>query len=279
MRLPFLGRRSSKLDLTAIALAPLGVMVVIASQLVAGAPLGTLLRAEAALIVIGGTLAALLLSHSPRELVATVRAAAATFLIPVDEERALAKTMIALAGVAHRRGLVAVETDLEGINDVFLREGVSYAIDEPSAQSLRHLLTVETAARASAEEAPARLFETAAGYAPTLGILGAVLGLIDVMRHLTAPSALGGGIAVAFAATVYGVGLANLLLLPLAGRLRQHACRAARRRELVTHGVCAIHQRMHPRALAHTFRAYGIDIADEGPGRVNRTELRGRIPA
>ena len=271
--------RKSRFDLTALALAPLGLVVVVVSQLLAGAPLGALLRPEAAVIVFGGTCAALLVSYAPRELAAAVRAAIATFRVGRDDARTLAKTMLVLAGIAHRRGLVAVEAELEGVTDGFLREGVSYAIDNPPAEALRNLLAVESSAMTAADEAPARLFETAAGYAPTFGILGAVLGLIDVMRHLSAPSVLGNGVAAAFAATVYGLGIANLIFLPLAGRLRQHAAHAARRRELIAHGISAIHQRMPPRALAYTLRAYGVEISDEVPTIIARATDRSRIPA
>ena len=271
--------RTSRFDLTALALAPLGVVVIILSQLVAGAPLGALLRPEAAVIVFGGTCAALLVSYAPRELGAAIRAAIATFRVGKDDTRSLAQTMLVLAGIAHRRGLVAVESELESVTDGFLREGVNYAIDNPSPESLRNLLTVESSALTVAEEAPARLFETAAGYAPTFGILGAVLGLIDVMRHLSAPSVLGNGVAAAFAATVYGLGIANLIFLPIAGRLRQHAAHAARRRELIAHGICSIHQRTPPRALAYTLRAYGVEISEDAPTLVARTTELGRISA
>jgi chemotaxis protein MotA len=125
---------------------------------------------------------------------------------------------------------------------------------------------MERTTRGADEDAPARLLETAAGYAPTFGILGAVLGLIHVMQSLNTPKGLGGGVAVAFVATVYGVGAANLLLLPLAGRIRERAALAARRRELMVHGICAIHQRLHPRVVAHKLRANG---ARSRPGQAS----------
>jgi chemotaxis protein MotA len=140
---------------------------------------------------------------------------------------------------------------------------------------------VESDARSAEDEAPARFFEAAAGYTPTLGILGAVLGLIHVMRNLSAPDALGSGIAVAFVATVCGVGVANLLLLPLAGRLREHAAVRVRRRELMTQGICAIHQRVHPRVLTQKLRAFAVkpSILDDRAARLALTDRARRLPA
>ncbi len=122
------------------------------------------------------------------------------------------------------------------------------------------MLTVEKESREAEDELPARIFEAAAGYAPTMGILGAVLGLMRVMEHLSAPGTLGGGIALAFVATVYGVGSANLVLLPIAGRLRERAAVQARRRELITQGLQGMQQRLNPRLLAHKLRAFSSRV-------------------
>jgi chemotaxis protein MotA len=277
---PF-GRKPSRrrLDVVAMALAPIGILVVLLAQVIAGVPMRALLRVEAALVVVGGTMGALLISYSAREIWAAGRAVARTFLAARSDVDALATTIIRLATGAHRRGLVAIESELDAVADPFLREGVRHAIDEASAEALRSLLAAESAARSAEEESPARVFEAAAGYAPTLGILGAVLGLIDVMRNLAAPGALGDGIAVAFVATVYGVGVANLVLLPLAGRLRERAEQGARRRELMTHGICAIHQRIHPRALAHALRSFGATSLEERTARLLRADPGLRLPA
>jgi len=266
-------------DVAAIALAPLGMTVVFLSQIANGVPLLALLQLEAALIVAGGTLGALFLTYSPGEMLDALRAAGRTFMTPRADLDAIAATMVGLATRGHRRGLVTLEAELDSIADPFLREGVRHAIDEPSADAVRSLLTVEATARHADDEAPSRIFEAAAGYAPTLGILGAVLGLIDVMRHLSAPTALGSGIAVAFVSTVYGVGLANLVLLPIAGRLRERAAQAARRRELMIHGICGIHQRVHPRALAHTLRAFGAKVVEDKSTRLLRSDQGRRLPA
>jgi chemotaxis protein MotA len=183
---------------------------------------------------------------------------------------------------AHRKGLPALESEIEDIDDPFLRDGLALVVDGTSATLLGEMLTAEKAAREEEEEMPARIFEAAAGYAPTMGILGAVLGLMRVMEHLSAPGVLGGGIALAFVATVYGVGGANLVLLPIAGRLRERSAAQARRRELITQGLQGMQQRVNPRLLAHKLRTFSSRVPriDEltamPPGRPVRSP---RIPA
>ncbi len=173
---------------------------------------------------------------------------------------ALAATIVAVSIRAHRRGLMAIESELDGIADPFLREGLALAVDGTETATLREMLTVESTVGSADDEAVARVFDSAAGYAPTLGILGAVLGLVRVMEHLATPASLGPGIATAFIATVYGVGSANLLLLPLAGRLRERAAAEARRRDIILHGVCAIQDRLHPRLVSQKLRTLVAEV-------------------
>jgi chemotaxis protein MotA len=142
------------------------------------------------------------------------------------------------------------------VHDPFLRNGLMLAIDGVSSDMLREALNVERVAQESRDDVPARVFEAAAGYAPTLGILGAVLGLIRVMETLVAPQALGSGIAIAFVSTVYGVGSANLILLPIAARLRERSATAARRRDLIIEALVDVQQRLNPRLVAQKTRGF-----------------------
>jgi chemotaxis protein MotA len=246
------GRRV--LDLASLLTLPLGIGVVILAQLLEGGAPRALLQGPAALIVFGGTCAAVLVSYSPREVGRAVRAAAATFEQARDDTDALLTKLVALAGRAHRKGLMSLEAELAGIENRFLSDGLLLIVDGVAIETLRDMVAAERRARDADEERPARVFEAAAGYAPTLGILGAVLGLIEVMQHLSQPAALGSGIAVAFVATVYGVGAANLLFLPLAGRLRERAAAASRRRDLVAEALFAIHARTNPRIVAQKLK-------------------------
>ncbi len=242
-------------DVPSILLAPLGLIVVIVAQSADGLAARTLVNGSAALIVFGGTLGAVLVSYSPRELVRAARAALDAFRRRDDDTAALGATLVAMAGRAHRVGLMAMEPEIDALGDPFLREGLELVVDDTPADLVEQFLAAERDARAAEDDAPARLFESAAGYAPTLGILGAVLGLIRVMQTIGATPSFGTGIGSAFVATVYGVGLANLVLLPIAGRLRERASVAARRREIVVQGIRAIQKRTHPRLVARGLRS------------------------
>jgi len=243
-----------RLDIASLATLPLGIVVVIGAQLLEGGAPTSLLQAAAALIVFGGTIAAVLISYSPQEVLRAVQSAARTFRVVEDTTDALATRLVAIAGRAHRKGLMSLESELNTIDDSFLRDGLMLIVDGIAIEGLQDVVATERRARDTDDEAPARIFEAAAGYAPTLGILGAVLGLIQVMQHLSQPNALGSGIAVAFVATVYGVGSANLLFLPIAGRMRERAANASRRRDLVAEALFAIHARMNPRLVAQKLK-------------------------
>ena len=247
-------RRRRVFDLASILMLPLGIAIVVAAQWLEGGAPRALLQGPAALIVFGGTVAAVLISYSPAEVASAIRAATRTFERTADDTDALMSRLIAIAGRAHRKGLMSLEAELGDLDNRFLRDGVTLIVDGVSIETLRDMALAERKARDADEEMPARVFEAAAGYAPTLGILGAVLGLIEVMHHLSEPAALGSGIAVAFVATVYGVGAANLLFLPIAARLRERAATASRRRDLVAEALFAIHARTNPRLVAHKLK-------------------------
>jgi chemotaxis protein MotA len=249
-----LAPRRSRLDVPSLVVLPLGIAVVLGAQMLEGGAPRSLLQGAAALIVFGGTLAAVLISYSPHEVLRAIRSAARTFRIVEDTTDALSARLVTLAGRAHRKGLISLEAELASIDDGFLHDGLTLIVDGIALEGLRDVVEMERRARDADEEAPARVFEAAAGYAPTLGILGAVLGLIQVMQHLSEPGALGAGIAVAFVATVYGVGSANLLFLPIAGRMRERAANASRRRDLIAEALFAIHARMHPRLVAQKLK-------------------------
>ena len=255
-------RRRTGVDVGSIAALPLGIGVVLLAQYLDGGSLESLLQVTAALIVGGGTLAATLVSYSPRDVVSACRAAVRAFRRVDHDTTALTRRVLGLAVHAHRGGVMALETEIDSIDDPFLRNGLGLAVDGASADALRDILSAEMHAQEAEDEAPARVFEAAAGYAPTLGIVGAVLGLIHVMEHLEAPGALGSGIAVAFVSTLYGIGVANLVLLPLASRLRERAADSARHREIMIEALVAMQQRTNPRLVAQKLRALAPEVAE-----------------
>lgn len=249
-------RRRSKLELATVLGIPAAFAVVLLAQTLEGAPARALWQPTAALVVFGGTFAAVLVSY-PFALVRRTGAAVGSALVapPESFDRVLAD-IVGYAQVSRRRGLMALEGELDRVDDAFQRLALTLAVDNTSSKISRQILESESDARREHDEAPAEVLEAAAGYAPTLGILGAVLGLIHVMQHLSDPSRLGDGIAVAFVATVYGVAGANLFLLPLATRLRGNARRAALLREVVIEGMTSVQDGVNPRVIEQKLRGY-----------------------
>ncbi len=241
-------------DVASLLAVPVGAVCVLAGQWLQGGDASALVHGAAALIVFGGSLGAVLVSHSPGQAFRALQCALETFRRERRELPALGARMTALAMRAHRRGVQALEHELAEESDPFLRSGLSLVIDGASGHELGRVLSVERHGADAEDDACARVWESAAGYAPTLGILGAVLGLIQVLQHLRSPEALGAGIATAFVSTVYGVASANLLFLPLAGRVRERGAACARQRELVAEGLLAISDGASPRLVADRIR-------------------------
>jgi chemotaxis protein MotA len=260
-----------RIDGAVLVGALVGIGLVLGGHGLEGGRLQSLLQGAAAVIVFGGTLGAVLVSFPLRD----IRHAVASLRYLVVDDAPAADGVVALIGRfalrARKEGLLALEDDAERLTDPFLKRALALAIDGTNSTTLRAMLEDEIGAREEAEELPARVFEAAGGYAPTVGILGAVLGLIHVMENLADPGNLGSGIAVAFVATVYGVGSANLIFLPIGSRFRARAQRNAKRREAVLEGVMAIQEGLNPRLIDQKLRGLlGVDGSAPRPGVTGR---------
>jgi chemotaxis protein MotA len=242
-------RRGPRLDLSTIASLGLIALVMAGAQAVEGARASSLLQPTAALIVIGGTAAALILSFPFPVLIRTWHAVVSVMRVTPEPEKSLVARFEQYAVRVLRKGVLAIEPEIATTQDPFMKRALGMVADGVDGPGLRDSLTTFSRAQEDGDEECALVLETAAGYAPTLGILGAVLGLIRVMENLGSPSSVGAGIAVAFVATVYGVGVANLLLLPLASRLRAVSRTAALTRELIIEGAVILQGRAHPRLV------------------------------
>jgi chemotaxis protein MotA len=244
--------QGSRTDLSSILSLPLMLALLLATQWLEGGRVRTLLQPAAGLIVFGGTFAALLLSFP----LATLRRSVAAVRLAFSSDPPRAPALIARFGDyavrSRHRGILTLESEIAGEPDLFLARALELAVDGVPQKNLQQALEIDSRAREDADMESADVLEAAAGYTPTLGILGAVLGLIQVMEHLATPAAIGSGIAVAFVATVYGVGAANLVLLPLATRLRGRARDAAVAREIIIEGILTLQQGLNPRlVVAH----------------------------
>jgi chemotaxis protein MotA len=179
------------------------------------------------------------------------------------QEAQLIAELVAFANKARRKGVVSLDEDLKRIQDPFLKQTLMLAVDGTEPADLRKIMHVNLDSITEDEERLPAVFESAGGFSPTIGILGAVLGLIQVMQHLEDIQAVGRGIAVAFVATIYGVGVANLFLLPIAGKMRLRIRNGHRRREMVLEGVISILEGMNPRMLEIKLTGFLEDWARE----------------
>ena len=215
-----------------------------------GGKISQILQPTAALIVFGGTMGAILLQFPLSTVTTAFRSLGNVFVTPQKQNEELMQLLISFANKARREGVVSLDADPAGITDPFLRQSLMLAVDGTEPAELRKIMRVALDCASEREERLPLVFESAGGFSPTIGILGAVLGLIQVMQHLDNIQEVGRGIAVAFVATIYGVGVANLFFLPFAGKIRIHLRDDQQRREMMLEGVISILEGMNPRMLA-----------------------------
>ncbi len=244
------------MDLNTIAGVVIAIGMILLGQHLEGGHAGSLVQPTAALIVFGGTLGAVMVAFPMNEFVHGLKLAKLAFTNPKHDLGGVAKEIVELATIARKDGVLALEGRLADVKDPFMRKALSYVVDGVDAEVTRDSLDAAIDAEFHEVCAAAKVWESAGGFAPTIGILGAVLGLIHVMENLSDPSKLGGGIAVAFVATVYAVGAANILFLPMAGKIKRRLVLAKERKTLVMEGVLAIQEGLNPRVLEEKLRAY-----------------------
>jgi chemotaxis protein MotA len=210
----------------------------------------------AALIVFGGTLGAVMVNTPLGTLKAALGQARMVLFERGHNPSALIDQIIVYATKARKQGIISLESDAASITDPFLQKAVNLAVDGTDLDDLKAMMELEIdLAEQSAEDA-AKVFDSGGGYAPTIGIIGAVLGLIQVMKNLANLEEVGHGIAVAFVATVYGVGLANVVLLPAGGKIRARAAKDRQLRELALAGVTGIVEGANPKLIRTKLNAY-----------------------
>ncbi|MGC9199499.1 MAG: flagellar motor protein [Acidobacteriaceae bacterium] len=213
----------------------------------------------AALIVLGGTLGAVMVQFPVRVLSQALIRLKDLFLQRHPMPDSLVQHLLRYAYKARKEGLLSLDNELVKIQDPFLRESLMLAIDGVKPADLRKMMELQLEYEGEKDERIPKVFDAAGGFAPTFGILGAVLGLIQVMQRLQNMDAVGKGIAVAFVATIYGVGAANLLFLPMAGKLRIVVRQKQVLREMTLEAVLAIVEGVHPRALEQRLNSFGTE--------------------
>ncbi len=242
------------------ALSIVGVLLalgaILLGQSLEGGHVASLLNGPAALIVLGGTLGASMLQTPLSVFSQAMRSIVLVFRPPAMDAGLTIKKIVSWSTISRQQGLLGLESIGEAEKNPFARKGLRMLVDGSEPEVIRSVLETEMDAREHRELQAARVFEGMGGYAPTIGILGAVMGLIHVMENLSEPDKLGPGIAVAFVATIYGVALANLLLLPVANKLKSIAHSGARMREMIIEGIVSIAQGENPRSIELRLQSY-----------------------
>lgn len=242
-----------KLSLFGILIALIGIL---GGQMLEGGSAVTLLQLAAFLIVFGGTVGAVMLQNPLKVFINGVRLGKWAFVTPQFGAQKQIAQLCSWSNIARKDGVLKLEDQLDLVKDSFMRKGLQMLVDGNSGEKIREVMEVEVQAYEQLSFQSARVWEAAAGYAPTLGIMGAVLGLVHVMQSLGDPARLGSGIAVAFVSTIYGLALANLIFLPVAGKLKMLILRQVTMHEMVIDGLVMIAHGENTRFIEMKLQGY-----------------------
>ena len=238
----------------------IALFFILFGQWLEGGHAGSLVQLTALLIVGGGTLGAVVTANPGHVLKGSLKMAGLAMKNVKDDKPELSKMLLDFAVLARKDGVLALEAKMSSISDPFLKRAIGMVVDGVDRNVARDVLE----SQAHHDNAAAKVWESAGGFAPTVGILGAVLGLIHVMENLSDPSKLGPGIAVAFVATIYGVGMSNLIFLPLAQKAKMKITAQKDRKTLIIEAVLGIQEGMSTNALSEKIVAYGGVVEGRG---------------
>lgn len=246
------------MDKISLAGLIIGIIAIVGGQALEGGHVGSLAQPTAFLIVAGGTLGAVMLQSPYSTFRLGFRMAKWVWFPPVIDYPKLIQHVSNWSQVSRREGLLALEGFIGPMKDDFARKGLQLLVDGVEPERIREVMEVQINTYEEELRQGAKVWEAAGGYSPTIGILGAVMGLIHVMENLSDPSKLGAGIAVAFVATIYGVGLANLVYLPMANKLKAQVMRHVTYREMLVDGIIGIANGDNPRIIEIRLKGYSL---------------------
>ncbi len=258
------------IDLLSLFGLILGVGSILLGQFLDGGHMGTLINGPAALIVIGGTFGAVMLQSPANVFLRGLKISSWIFFPPrFHTEESIAR-IIDWSNIARKEGLLGLEIVAEEEEDLFARKGLELLVDGSEPEVMRSIMELEIDAKESFDTLASKIYEAMGGFSPTIGIIGAVMGLIHVMGNLSDPSKLGSGIAVAFVATIYGVGAANLLFIPIATKLKTLVNNEVMYREMIVEGLVSIAEGENPRNIQRKLEGYldKTTISDENEGEL-----------
>lgn len=244
------------MDIIALLGLLIGIGAIIAGNIAEGGTTAHLAQLAAAVIVFGGTLGATILSYPLKDLNTAAAAMKLVFLKNDSNPESVIEDSVSILIQARRSGLVSLQSQISQISNTFLKKGLMLVVDGVPPKLIREIMDQEVSSYEARMKRAAKVFESAGGYAPTIGILGAVLGLIQVMSNVAEPSKIGAGISVAFVATIYGVGSANLVLLPFAKRISSRMSENVFLMELAVEGVLGVESGINPFFLRARLSAF-----------------------
>lgn len=244
------------MDVLSILGVIIGFAALIGGNFIEGGSIQSLINGPAAFIVIGGTFGAAMLQTPKNSLKRAWRILPWVFLPPNNPFKEGISKLVRWAHAARKEGLLGLEHIADSEKDRFARKGLQLLVDGSEPEVIRRIMEAELIIDEQRDLDAIKFFESMGGYAPTIGIIGAVMGLIHVMRNLADPEQLGPGIAVAFVATIYGVALANLLFIPIANKLRMCINERSQYRELMVEGIISIADGENPRSIELKLNGY-----------------------
>lgn len=236
-----------------VVLAMAGIL---GGMMIEGGKIAQIIQPTAAMIVLGGTIGGVMISYPLPVVLSSFKRLAQVIFEGSSDLEGLIQEMLGYAQKARKQGIVSLDAELGSIHNTFLKKSLMLAIDGTEPQELRKIMELDMDNQSEQEEKAPQVFEAAGGFAPTMGIVGAVLGLIQVMQHLSNVSEVGRGIAVAFVATIYGLVCANLIFLPSAGKLKHRNRQEELTREMILEGVISILEGLNPRMVETKLRGY-----------------------
>lgn len=244
------------MDIMTVLGIVVGLVAILGGNIMEGGHTSSLMIFTAFFIVFGGTLGAVMVQTPLPVFTLSIKRMRWMFMPPKANKKEMIEKIVGWSQLARKEGLLSLQSIAEAEPDTFSRNGLQMLADGGEPETIRGILEVEMSMSEARETQAAKVWEGFGGYAPTIGIIGAVMGLIHVMNNLADPAALGPGIAVAFVATIYGVGLANLFFLPTANKLKSIASSQAQYREMVVEGLVAIAEGENPRNIDSKLQCY-----------------------
>lgn len=244
------------MDLLSLVGIILSIVAIVGGQYLEGGHLGSILQLTAFIIVIGGTFGAVMLNYPMPVFLKALASSKMVFFNQRVNMKGLISQIVELSNLSRKQGLLALEGKLKTVDDPLLAKGIQLVVDGTEPPKIREILDVEVNMFEEEYNLAGKVYESFGGYAPTIGILGAVLGLIHVMENLADPTKLGSGIAVAFVATVYGVGSANLLFLPMGGKIKMKAKEMVMAKLMIIEGLVSLAQGENPRMIEEKLSGY-----------------------